>query len=56
MEKHENAKKQLILREVIKQLENDGDFESAERGRQEWLQLKNEYTILCGCNGCHGEA
>ena len=48
MEKDANAKKQLILREVISQLDKEGDFEGAERGRQEWLKLKDEYTALCG--------
>ena len=48
MAKHANAKQQLLLSAVIKQLKAEGDFEAAEIGRQEWLQLKEEHTRLCG--------
>tara|TARA_R110002110_G_scaffold105842_1_gene265656 strand:- start:216 stop:392 length:177 start_codon:yes stop_codon:yes gene_type:complete len=48
MAKHANAEQQLLLSVVIKQLKAEGDFEAAEIGRQEWLQLKEEHTRLCG--------
>jgi hypothetical protein len=45
---NDNAEQQLLLSEVIRQLKAEGDFEAAEIGRQEWLQLKEEHTRLCG--------
>tara|TARA_R110002020_G_scaffold82212_4_gene203579 strand:- start:608 stop:853 length:246 start_codon:yes stop_codon:yes gene_type:complete len=43
-----NAKQQLILREVITQLKAEGDIAGAEKGRQMWLQLKEQHTKLEG--------
>ena len=48
MAKHANVKQQFLYSKVIEQLKSEGDFESAEIARQEWLQLKEEYTRLCG--------
>jgi len=48
MAKHANVKQQFLYSKVIAQLKSEGDFESAEIARQEWLQLKEEYTRLCG--------
>ena len=41
-----NAKQQLILREVITQLKAANDMAGAEKGRQMWLELKQQHTDL----------
>ena len=43
---HHNAKQQLILREVIIQLKAANDMAGAEKGRQMWLELKQQHTDL----------